>query len=290
MANIEKGILADGLGCLTAGVLGGMGQSTSSSNVGLSLATGATSRMIAFFTGGVLILLAFLPKFAAVFTVMPRPIVGATLIFALSFMIVAGFQIIMTRMLDGRKIFIIGISTIFGLSVDMLPGVYADMHPWLQPVFSSSLAAGAVCAVVLNLVFRIGISQKASLELTAGVDTSRAIYSFLDERGRAWGARMEVVNRAVAALTELYDTLCLRQLAQGRVSLAVRFDEYNLDVDIAYPGEAMEFSTQAPRCEDILEDPAAQAALSGFLIGNFVDRIDAAQKEGIQQIRFHFDH
>ena len=71
MANIKKGILADGLGCLTAGLLGGMGQSTSSSNVGLSVATGATSRILALFAGSVLIALAFCPKIAAVFTVVP---------------------------------------------------------------------------------------------------------------------------------------------------------------------------------------------------------------------------
>ena len=52
----------------------------------------------------------------------------------------------------------------------------------------------------------------------------------------------------------------------------------------------MTFASSAPRCEDILDDPAAQAALSGFLIGNYVDRITAAQKKGTQQIRFHFDH
>ena len=78
MRNISKGILADSVGCLTAGLLGGVGQSTSSSNIGLSIATGATSRVIAYAVGGLLIFLAFCPKLASVFAIMPAPVMGAT--------------------------------------------------------------------------------------------------------------------------------------------------------------------------------------------------------------------
>ena len=97
MHNVSKGILADSVGSVAAGIMGGMGQSTSSTNVGLSIATGATSRVIAFAVGGFLVLLAFCPKLASLFAIMPKPVIGATLVFALSFMVVAGFQIIMIR-------------------------------------------------------------------------------------------------------------------------------------------------------------------------------------------------
>ena len=51
MDSVGGGLLADAAGCMSAGLLGGMGQSTSSSNVALSLATGATSRRIAWAVG-----------------------------------------------------------------------------------------------------------------------------------------------------------------------------------------------------------------------------------------------
>jgi hypothetical protein len=70
---------------------------------GLSVATGATSRVIAYAIGGLLFVLAFCPKLATVFAIMPAPVMGATLIFALSFMVIAGIQIIMSRMLDARR-------------------------------------------------------------------------------------------------------------------------------------------------------------------------------------------
>jgi xanthine permease XanP len=46
MPSLKRGLLADGISASLSGLLGGMGQSTASSNIGLSLGTGATSRRI----------------------------------------------------------------------------------------------------------------------------------------------------------------------------------------------------------------------------------------------------
>ncbi|MGE4552634.1 MAG: uracil-xanthine permease family protein, partial [Desulfovibrionaceae bacterium] len=192
MENIGKGVLADAAGCALGGLLGGLGQSSSSSNIGLSIATGATSRRIALFIGGILVLLAFCPKLAAIFVIMPRPVVGATVVFSLCFMVVAGIQIIMMRMIDARKTFVIGLSMIFGLMVDMLPGAFAGLPGWLAPVFSSSLSAATVLAVVLNLCFRIGVASKAVLELERGGEPTWEVVAFMQRQGGAWGARPDV--------------------------------------------------------------------------------------------------
>lgn len=156
MKSISGGLLADGIGCMLSGMLGGLGISTSSSNVGMSAATGATSRRIAISAGCLFILLAFLPKLSALFSIMPQPVMGAILVFVTSFMLIAGIQIILTTTMDTRKIFVIGISLIFGLSVDIMPELYANIHPWLRPLFSSSLTLSTILAIVLTQLFRIG--------------------------------------------------------------------------------------------------------------------------------------
>ena len=48
LPNIERGVLADGLGCSLGGLVGGMGMCTASSLVGVSRAVRATSRRIAY--------------------------------------------------------------------------------------------------------------------------------------------------------------------------------------------------------------------------------------------------
>ena len=81
MKPVSGGILAGALCTTAAGIGGGLGQSTFSSNVGLSMATGATSRSIALPIGAILILLAFFPKLSAFFAAIPQPVMGAVLVY-----------------------------------------------------------------------------------------------------------------------------------------------------------------------------------------------------------------
>jgi xanthine permease XanP len=64
MRNIAAGVRADGLGCLTAGLLGSPGMSASPSLVSLEKTTGAASRVIAWSIAAWLVVLSCLPKFA----------------------------------------------------------------------------------------------------------------------------------------------------------------------------------------------------------------------------------
>jgi len=155
MKNISKGLFADGLSVTLGGMLGGMATDTSASNVGLTAATGATSRSIGYYAGGIFICLAFLPKLTAIFSVMPKPIMGAILIFVICFMVISGIQILVSSKMDTRKTFIIGISFVFGLSVIILPDLYSNIPSWLTPIFSSSLTLSTVLAIILNQVLNI---------------------------------------------------------------------------------------------------------------------------------------
>jgi xanthine permease XanP len=160
--SVGKGLLADAVSVFAGGFLGGAAVDTSASNVGLSAATGATSRWIAFAAGGIFMALAFCPKLTILVAVMPPPAMGAILLFVTSFMIIAGLKIILTTPIDTKKTFIVGISLIFGLSVDILPQMYSHLHPWLKPLFSSSLTLATVMAIVLTQIFNLGSRKEAS--------------------------------------------------------------------------------------------------------------------------------
>jgi len=290
MKNVSQGILADGLSAVIGGIVGAMGQSTSSSNIGLSIGTGATSRKIAFATGGLLVFLAFLPKLAMVFVIMPKPVMGATLIYAVSFMIIAGFQIIMSRMLDARRTFLVGIPLIMGLSVDALPELYENVPTILQPIFSSSLSLAAVLVVLLNLIFRIGIAKRQQLVLKPGVDDADSIFGFMEKQGATWGARREVIYRAISALNELFEAVTSSKLAEGDIKVDVSFDEFNLDVEARYKGVPLVLPSARPSEEDLLRDDRAAISLSGFMIKRYANSVKIDQKDGICRVRLHFDH
>jgi NCS2 family nucleobase:cation symporter-2 len=290
MQSVRGGIYAGAIGTGLSGLLGGIGQSTFSSNVGLSLATGATSRSIAVACGILMILLAFLPKLAAFFAVMPDPVMGAILVYVACYMILAGIQVITSRMLDARRTFVVGIALIFGLSVDMVPGLYRDVPDAIQPLFSSSLSISTVLVVLLNLLFRIGITKRRSLELTPGVDGSQKIFEFMETQGSIWGARREVIMRATAALNEFVESAAALGFVRGSAVADVSFDEFNLDLDIRYAGTLMEFPSRRPTAEALLADDSGVAGLSGFLIRQYADRVKTEHENGRCRILMHFDH
>ncbi len=290
MMNVGQGILADGLSAVFGGLVGTMGQSTSSSNIGLSIGTGATSRRIAFAIGGILVFLAFLPKLAMVFVVMPEPVMGATLIYSVSFMIIAGFQIIMSRMLDARRTFLVGIPLIMGLSVDALPGLYDDVPTILSPIFSSSLSLAAVLVVILNLIFRIGIAKRQRLVLKPGVDDADSIFNFMERQGAAWGARREVIYRAISATNELFEAVGPTGLAEGDIDVEVSFDELNLDVVARYRGEPPALPSTRPAEEELLREGPSATGLAGFMMTRYANSVRVDTKDGACRVRLHFDH
>jgi NCS2 family nucleobase:cation symporter-2 len=290
MKSVSGGILVGGISTGLAGLLGGMGQSTFSSNVGLSIATGATSRVIAWPCGAIVISLAFFPRLANLFAAMPEPVMGAILVYVASFMIVGGIQVLSSRMLDARKTFVVGIAFIFGLSVEMVPGLYAGMPAVLAPLFSSSLSLATVLVVALNLVMRIGIAKRRTLELTVGAaDQFDAISRFMNAQGAAWGARPDVISRAIGAMNEFVENAGELELSNPVIRIDVIFDEFNLDVVIRYDGVPLAFPSVRPPAE-VLHEPAAVARLAGFMIRRYTDRIDC-QRVGRQcTVLLHFDH
>jgi xanthine permease XanP len=159
---IGDGLVADGLCVTLSGMLGGVASDTSSSNVSLSSASGATSRYIGFAAGGLFILLGFSPKLGALLSIMPAPVQGAIVVFVTCFMVMSGLQIILTSKPDTRRTFVIGAALVFGLSLDIVPDLYAQVPRWTRPLFDSSLTLATVVAVILNQLLRWGAVQSAS--------------------------------------------------------------------------------------------------------------------------------
>lgn len=164
MRRIGGGLLADSISVTMSGLLGGMASDTSASNVALSRASGATSRWVGVMAGGLFIILAFFPKIGSLLSIMPAPVMGAILVFVTCFMIMSGIQIILGTGPDPQKIFVIGISLIFGLGLEILPALYAGVPGWLRPLASSSLTLSTVLAVVLNQILRSKEMEPAKAE------------------------------------------------------------------------------------------------------------------------------
>jgi NCS2 family nucleobase:cation symporter-2 len=290
MRSIGRGVLADALGTVTAGMLGTVGVNSSPTAVGLASATGVTSRRVAWAIGGIFLALAFLPRVGSALAIMPRPVVGAVLVFAACFVFVNGLQIVTSRLLDARRTFVIGLSFMAGLAVDLFPGQFAALPDRLQPLFASDLVLTMLSAMLLNLVFRLGIRRTGRLVVDRERPDPTAIEEFMEAQGAAWGARRDVIDRASFNLAQSVETIVEGGGAEGPLEIAASFDEFNLDVRVSYAGPPLELPEKRPTNEEIMASDEGQRRLAGFMLRRHADRVQSTHRAGRSTILFHFDH
>ena len=292
MNNYEKGTLTDGLTNVLSGVFGGLGQSTSSGNIGLSLATGATSRRIGIIAGLLLILIAFFPFTSFFFLVMPVPVMGALLIYSICFMVMTGIEIMMSRMMDTRKFFIIGFSFIFGLGASTLTAIpMAESQTWLATLLTSPLTLSTIMAIALTLLFRIRIAQQREITILPGIQNlGDTVFLFIDRNGGAWGARRDVMYRAGSSLFEFLEHGFTSGLMKAGATVRMSFDEYNVDIFIKYEGMPVPEKVVLPTPDELMEDPDAFSRLSLAMVAANADRFTVTTAKGITTAHLHFDH
>ncbi len=290
LRSLGGGVLANGLANVGAGVLGTVGTSPSTSGIGLAAATGVTSRRVAYAIAGMFFLLAFLPKASAFFVIMPRPVMGAALLFSASVIFVNGLQIIASRLLDARRTFVIGLSFMLGMGVDLYPRAFAAVPAAAQPLVSSPLVLGTATALVLNVVFRLGVRRTRTLTVEPERFAPKGVEDFMEAQGARWGARRDVIDRASFNLTQSLEVILDACEPKGPLQIEASFDEFNLDVLVTYVGVPLELPDTRPSNEEIAATEEGQRKLAGFMLRRYADHVQSTHQGGQTMLLFHFDH
>ena len=284
-----RGVLADGAGSVVSGVLGGVGINTSTPSVGLADATGVASRTVALATAAIFLVLALTPKFAALLAAMPRSAMAATLLFSACFIVINGLQVVTSRLLDARRTLVIGMGLLAGAALEAVPVLSAGAPETTRAILGSSLVFGTLVAFFLNLAFRVGVRKTVSLSIDPGGYDPAEVEAFLRKQGGAWGARPDIVNRAIFGVGQLVEACIEHGHAQGPLDLEASFDEFSLDVRLAWRGTALAFPKARPSLAQIQGEEGARL-LAGFLLRRNADRIRAEQQGDRAVVWFHFDH
>jgi xanthine/uracil permease len=297
MTMISRLVSANSLGVILNGLTGTPAIGTSSANIGLAHATGVAARRVGTITGILLVTLAFLPQVAAFVISIPQPVVGAIIVYTAGYMMVSGMELILSRLLNSRRMFMVGVSITAGASIMLVPDLTLELPKDLKPILGSGLMLGAITAIGLTVFFRIGISRRGEVEL-AGAHSGQEATNFLEDCGASWGARRDVVARAGVAIGEALEALYGAGLVEGPITLRASFDEYKLLLDLDYPGSAISFAAdQQIDLEALLEDDdedaaldAAMSGMSGNLIKHMADRVTSSETAGRALLRLLFNH
>lgn len=293
--SVRSGVLAEGLTNVAASLLNGLPLTSSGGAVGLAAATGCTSRWVAYWLGGLMMLLAYMPKAIVLWEILPGPVMGAALLFLAAFTTMAGLQVIASRLLDSRRILTVGAALVVGLSYEPLRAEFTSATPEaLKMLMFSGVGLGVLVAVLLSAVFRIRDHTRDKRSFAADSDASDEVMEFLEQQGERWGARAEVVRRAEYATRQAFELLTEHGLVNssngtlGTIELETVFNEYSFTVILNYPGTVLSPNMRPPTHEEMLDDENAVLAMAGYLLHRLADRIYTRNLAGRAEIRLVF--
>ena len=162
---LTKGYRAEGLAMVLGGIFNAFPYTTYSQNVGLVQLTGVRNRVIIYTCGGMLIVLGFIPKIAAITTIIPKSVLGGAML--AMFGMVMAYGIKMLSSVDfGRQenLLIVACSVGIGLGVTVVPTLFSQLPESIRILTDNGIVLGSASAVLLNIVFNMVPQRKVKVE------------------------------------------------------------------------------------------------------------------------------
>jgi uracil-xanthine permease len=209
---ISRGLGAEGLGCLIAGILQTCNGTTSySENIGSIGLTRVASRRVVRCGAAVMLIIPIVAKFGAILATLPKPVVGAMFVGLFGMIASVGLSNLqIVNLNNSRNLFIIGISFFAGLSVPyhFSPMLSANAVPidWsgagaflkvlgdiLQAILTTGMAVTAILGMILDNLLPGATRAERGLE----VWEKEASEEFWQEAEAQWAAMKEGETRPV---------------------------------------------------------------------------------------------
>ncbi|OIK05670.1 uracil-xanthine permease [Bacillus sp. MUM 116] len=149
---IVSGLRGQAVTQVVSGLFNSVPHAFLNENIGVMALSGVKSRYVSITTGCSLVILSFLPKFAAAITIIPACVRGGAMLAIFGMVTAAGISIL--SKVDFHKThatLIIGTSMSVGVGSNFQPDVFAHMPAMLQMLLSNGLFSASIIAIVLNL-------------------------------------------------------------------------------------------------------------------------------------------
>ena len=152
--NIKRALLGDGISTTISGIFNSFPITPFAQNTGLVGLMGMKSRYVGIYAGLMLLVLGFIPKFAALVGAIPKPVLGGVGFAMFGMVSVGGIRTLSKVQYDGTKNGVI-VAVSLGLAMIPLanPDFYNNFPSWVQTIFHSGITTGSLSAVLLNIFF-----------------------------------------------------------------------------------------------------------------------------------------
>ena len=214
---ISRGLGAEGLGCLVAGILQTCnGTTTYSENIGSIGLTKVASRRVIRCGAAVMLFIPVIGKFGAVLATLPMPVVGAMFVGLFGMIASVGLSNLqIVNLNNSRNLFIIGLSFFAGLSVpfwftphyDVATGqIVSGALAWGEPgsfinvlgnIFQAVLSTGMAVTAIIGIILDNMLPGATRAERGLEVWEKEASEQAWEEAEAQWAAMKEGEMRPV---------------------------------------------------------------------------------------------
>ncbi len=153
---LAKGYRAEGIAMVLGGIFNAFPYTTYSQNVGLVQLTGVRNRVVIYTCGGMLIVLGFIPKIAAVTTIIPKPVLGGAMLAMFGMVMAYGIKMLSSvNFAKQENLLIVACSVGMGLGVTVVPTLFSQLPESVRILTDNGIVLGSASAVLLNIVFNM---------------------------------------------------------------------------------------------------------------------------------------
>ncbi|MFE3517621.1 nucleobase:cation symporter-2 family protein [Streptomyces sp. NPDC059166] len=152
--DLARGLAADGLSGILGGVMNGFLDTVFAQNVGLVGMTKVRSRYVAAVAGGILVVLALIPKLGELVASLPGPVIGGAGLVMFATVTAVGVNTLRKVEFEGTgNLLIVAVSVGVGMLPVVAPAFYHAFPTWVQIIGGSAITSATVTAFLLNLLF-----------------------------------------------------------------------------------------------------------------------------------------
>ncbi|ART79110.1 uracil-xanthine permease family protein [Oceanisphaera avium] len=148
---MEGGLVGNGITTLIGSLFGSLPTSSFSQNVGIVAMTKVISRYVLGVAAVFMILAGLLPKFSAVMTTIPAPVIGGATIIVFGMITMTGIQLLVKDELSSRNVTIAALSLAMAMGIHAAPNAVAGL-PDMMKSLTNPVIIAALMSFILNII------------------------------------------------------------------------------------------------------------------------------------------
>jgi xanthine permease len=159
--DLARGYRAEGLAYSLGAIFNSFPYTAFSQNVGLVQMSGIKTNRVIYITASLLITLGFIPKIAALATIIPSSVLGGAMLAMFGMVVAYGIKMLsQVDFTSQENLLIVGCSVGLGLGVTVVPDIFAGLPESVKILTNSGIVGGSVTAILLNIIFNVIPSGK----------------------------------------------------------------------------------------------------------------------------------